>query len=96
MSDHDLPSQPSTDRSDLDAELVELGMTEDDLDAALESDQEDLALAELWEPDQGMVTRVTTRVQHRIADREALSAIAELGGLGWFTIKALFEDHNEP
>jgi len=82
------------DAEDLGRELDELGLTEAELDAALEADHP-VDLAAVWAPDDGMVGRVTNRVEQRIANREAAAALVDLIGLGWFTLKAMFDDDNE-
>lgn len=95
MSDSDPGIQPAQDLTDVAAELAELDMTEAELEAALEADGRLPDLATIWEPDDRMIDRVTNRVERRIADREALTAVLELGGLGWFTLRALFGEHDE-
>ena len=86
--------RPTRDQPDIGPQLAELGLTEAELDAALDADETDLDLAAVWEPDDQLVERVTARVEARIADREALQAIVDLTGLGWFTLKAFFSEQN--
>jgi formate-dependent phosphoribosylglycinamide formyltransferase (GAR transformylase) len=88
---HDRPAPVP---NDVASELAELGLTEAELDTALEHHQPDIDLADVWEPDEHMIERVTANVATRIANREALQAIVDLGGLGWFTLKVLFSDQN--
>lgn len=96
MYEDDPSLRPVDDPTSVEAELAALGMTEADLDAALEAERAPAGLAEVWEPDEQMVTRVATRVEGRLADREALASFADLLGLGWFTLRAVLGDQNEP
>lgn len=79
---------------DIDDDLEGLGLSEEELDELLESDAPILGLTALLEPDDEMLRRVTASVEQRLADRAALATVAELLGLGWFTLRAVLGDQN--
>lgn len=96
MDRDDPDTRPADDPTDVESELAALGMTEAELDAALELDEAPIGVEQLWEPDRSMIDRVTIEVERRLVDRAALATIVELAGLGWFTLQALIGDQNEP
>ena len=88
------PDRTVRDDLDVTTALIELGIGEADLDrelAKVESASSSL-LKELWDPSPGLERRIEAGVTQRLRDREAAWMLADLAGLGWATLKAMFDN----
>lgn len=94
LSGDAFPFRRFDDALDVDAELAKLGMSEDDLDAALDAGPP-LGLGPLLEPDADFVARVARRAERRLADREAINALADLMAVPWLTLRTLLDGDSE-
>ncbi|MGI9605007.1 MAG: hypothetical protein ACR2P0_02590 [Acidimicrobiales bacterium] len=88
---------PVGDDLDVDEALAELGVSEDQLDAALDELErsEPAGLIELWRPPAGLEARIARRANERVTDRQAISAFADLFGLGWRTATAILDGRDD-
>ena len=93
MSSATPPNEPGSAVSDEEAELAALGLTIDELDAAIEDIEMNLAedLSVLWEVPEGFEDRVAERAWRKIQDRQSLQSFADLFGLGWQTARAIVD-----
>ncbi|MCY4102720.1 MAG: hypothetical protein OXG55_05560 [bacterium] len=88
-------------RIDVSAELEALGMTEVDIDEMLEQQEATVVtlrggLRSLWgQIDDDFEDRAVRRVRERLLDRETLSTLADLLGLGLQTGRVLMATEEE-
>lgn len=93
-----MKNRPSNDEStprhhfDEAAQLAELGLEAEDLDAAL-ADLEtiDLGLSDLWVVPDGLEARVVDKAWRKIQNRRSAVAFGELFGLGWRATRHLID-----
>ena len=91
FSEHD-------DDFDLEAELDELGMTMDEVDAAIAELEAGMSddLRALWAVPEDLTDRVARKAWRRIQDRKSLGAFGDLFGLGWETTRAVIDPVEDP
>ena len=89
-------------RIDVSAELEALGVTEAEIDEMLEQQEATVVtlrggLRSLWgQIDDDFEDRAVRRVRERLLDRETLSTLADLLGLGLQTGRVLLATEEEP